>query len=121
MKCTIETTFPKPCLEIINNEVFCLDCYGLYQKDKKIYENKNNKSTNLKSKIDSNDRLKYLRKNFNYLHNNIILFLNEAIEKKIFNNLKRISNDRYINALYKFYCQKSNINYKPLVDKKLLN
>ena len=32
MKFTIKNTCPKPRLEIINDEVFCFNYYGLYQK-----------------------------------------------------------------------------------------
>ena len=120
MKCSLVTTCSKSKLEAIDNQIFCFNCYGLYEKDKINYKNRYKKLTN-NSKLLTNKRLKYLRKNFSYLHNNIILFLNESIEKiKNLNNLKRISNERYINSLYKFYCQKYNIYYKPLVDKQVI-
>ena len=80
MKCSLETTCSKPKLEAVDNQIFCFNCYGLYEKDKKIYKNKYNKSTN-NFELLTNNRLKYLRKNFSYLHSNIILFLNESIEK----------------------------------------
>ena len=116
MQCSLENTCSKLKLEAIDNQII-FNCYGLYEKDKKIYKNRYNKLTN-NSKLLTNNRLKYLRKNFSYLHHNIILFLNESIEK--IKNLKRISNERYINSLYKFYCQKYNIDYKPLVDKQVI-
>ena len=120
MKCTLKSSCKKPKLETINNEIFCYTCHSLYPKGVKVYQDKNVKEYK-NFKLLSNDRLKYLRKNFSYLHNNIILFLNEAIERiKDINNLKRISNDRYLNSLYKFYCQQSNIKYKPLVDKNII-
>ena len=42
MKCAIKTTCPKPHLEVITDEVFCFNCYGLYEKDKKIMKIKTN-------------------------------------------------------------------------------
>ena len=102
-----------PSLEEINNEIFCYSCYSLYPK----VINYNNKI--IKRSPVNNNRLKYLRKNFSYLHNNIILFLNESIEEiKNYKNSKKISNTIYINSLYKYYTDRSNIIYKPLVDKE---
>ena len=69
-----------------------------------------------------NSRLKYLRKNFNYFDNNIILFLDESLKNiQIYKSLKKISIIIYINSLYKFYTEKAYIEYKKLNDKKLIN
>ena len=69
-----------------------------------------------------NSRLKYLRKNFNYFDNNIILFLDESLKNiQIYKNLKKISIIIYINSLYKFYTEKAYIEYKKLNYKKLIN
>ena len=39
-----------------------------------------------------------------------------------FYNMKRISISKYLNSIYKFYCNKSSINYKPIFkDKKIIN
>ena len=34
--------------------------------------------------------------------------------------MKRISINRYFNSLYKYYCEKSNIQYKPLINKNVI-
>ena len=58
-------------------------------------------------------KIKYLRKRFDYLDNNIILYLDESLEKiKLYNKMKRIPINKYLNSLYKYYCEKSNIGYK---------
>ena len=40
MKCSVETTCDNPHLQKVNNQVFCFNCYGLYQAGvkKKIFE-----------------------------------------------------------------------------------
>ena len=67
-------------------------------------------------------RIKYLRKKFGFLDNNIILYLDESLEKiKLYNKMKRIPINKYLNSLYKYYCEKSqNIEYKPLINKKVI-
>ena len=32
--------------------------------------------------------------------------------------MKRISISKYLNSIYKFYCNKSSINYKPILNNK---
>ena len=92
-----------------NDKMFCHNCYKLY------------KPSIAKKRVIDNSRLKYLRKNFNHLDNNIILFLDESLKKiQTYKNLKKISNIIYVNSLYKFYTQKANIKYKKLNDKKLI-
>ena len=67
------------------------------------------------------NRFKYLRKKFHFLENNIIQYLNESLEKiKIYNKMKRILINFYINTLYKYYCKKSDIEYKPLNNKNVI-
>ena len=98
----------KPNLKQYNNRIFCHNCY----KDiiKPIHRD-----------VD-NTRLKYLRKNYNNLHNNIILYLDRALkEVQSYKKLKRISIPVYINSLYNYYCKKYNIEYVPLNNKKLIN
>ena len=66
-------------------------------------------------------RIKYLRKKFDYLDNNIILYLDKSLEKiKNFNKMKRISINKYLNSIYKYYCEKSDIEYKPLINKNVI-
>ena len=57
------------------------------------------------------------------INNNIILFFDESLEeiRKLY-NMKRISISKYLNSIYKFYCDKSSINYKPIFkNKKIIN
>ena len=76
---------------------------------------------------------KTIYKRKKYLHNkcchireineNIILFFDKSLEdiRKLF-NMQRISISKYLNTIYKFYCDKSLINYKPIFkNKKIIN
>ena len=66
-------------------------------------------------------RIKYLRKSFDNLDNNIILYLDEYLEEiKNFNKMKRIPINKYLNSLYKYYCEKFDIEYKPLINKNFI-
>ena len=50
---------------------------------------------------------------------NIIYFLDESLEKiRISKNMKRISINKYLNNLHKYYCKKANIEYQDLIDTK---
>ena len=41
---------------------------------------------------------------------------------KKLHNLKRISISKYLNSIYKFYCNKSSIDYRPIFkNKKIIN
>ena len=56
------------------------------------------------------------------INDNIISFFDKSLEdiRKLY-NMGRISISKYLNAIYKFYCNKSSINYKPIFkNKKLL-
>ena len=47
---------------------------------------------------------------------NIIYFLDESLEKiRLDKNMKRISINKYLNNLYKYYCEKANIEYQDLI------
>ena len=71
-------------------------------------------------------RRKYLFKkcfHIKEINNNIILFFDKSLEniKKLF-NMQRISISKYLNSIYYFYCNKSSINYKPILNnKKIIN
>ena len=57
------------------------------------------------------------------INNNIILFFDNSLEdiRKLF-NMQRISISKYLNSIYKFYCNKSSINYKPIFkNKRIIN
>ena len=49
----------------------------------------------------------------------IIIFLNEGlVEIKEYNHYNRIPFNKYINSIYKYYCNKSNIKYNDLIKSK---
>ena len=57
------------------------------------------------------------------INENIILFFDNSLDdiRKLF-NMQRISISKYLNYMYKFYCNKSSINYKPIFkNKKIIN
>ena len=72
----------------------------------------------------------YMRKKYLYkkcLHikeiNDIILFFDNSLEniRKLY-NMKRISISKYLYSIYYFYCNKSSIEYKPILkNKKVIN
>ena len=53
------------------------------------------------------------------INENTILFFDKSLEdiRKLF-NMKRISISKYLNSIYNFYCNKSSINYKPILNNK---
>ena len=53
------------------------------------------------------------------INENIILFFDKSLEeiRKLF-NMQRISISKYLNSIYKFYCDKSSIIYQPIFDNK---
>ena len=57
------------------------------------------------------------------VNENIILFFDNSLEdiRKLY-NMKRISISKYLDSIYKFYCDKSSINYKTIFkNKKIIN
>ena len=99
MKCTLETTCSNPELETIDNEVFCFNCYGLYEKGIK----------------------KKLHKLYECCENPNIIFgdLNDvciscgAIHQKIVNEIPYLEDDQYqTNVMYT--AKKVHIPYKYL-------
>ena len=55
------------------------------------------------------------------INGTILLFFDHSLEdiRKLYNN-KIVFISKYLNSIYKFHCDKSLINYKPILDKKLL-
>ena len=53
------------------------------------------------------------------INDNIILFFDNSLEdiRKLY-NMKRISISKYLNSIYKFYCNKSSINYQAIFENK---
>ena len=73
----------------------------------------------IKYKKSCYKRRNYLIKKCNRIDINIIYFLDESLEKiRLFKNMKRISINKYLNNLYKYYCEKAGIEYQDLIDTK---
>ena len=53
------------------------------------------------------------------INETIILFFDKSLEdiRKLY-NMKRISISKYLNSIYNFYCDKSSISYKPILNNK---
>ena len=57
------------------------------------------------------------------INETIILFFDKCLEeiRKLF-DMQRISISKYLNSIYNFYCDKSSISYKPILNnKKIIN
>ena len=57
------------------------------------------------------------------INGTIISFFDKCLEdiRKLF-NMQRISISKYLNSIYNFYCNKSSISYKPILNnKKVIN
>ena len=53
------------------------------------------------------------------INENIILFFDKTLEDiRNLYNMKRISISKYLNSIYNFYCDRSSINYKPILNNK---
>ena len=67
-------------------------------------------------------RKKYLYKkclHIKQINKNVISFFDDSLEdiRKLY-NMKRASISKYLNSIYKFYCNKYSINYKPIFKNK---
>ena len=52
----------------------------------------------------------------------MLIFDNSLEDIRKLYNLKRISISKYLNSIYYFYCNKSSINYQPILkNKKIIN
>ena len=57
------------------------------------------------------------------INETIILFFDKSLEdiRRLY-NMKRISISKYLNTIYNFYCNKSSISYRPILeDKNIIN
>ena len=108
---------------IFTDYYVCTNC-GVIQGYKYIheltcYENENNLNKNFISK-SFYKRIKYLSKKLYWITDRIIIiFLNEGLEEiKKHNNYNRVPFCKYVNPIYKYYCEKSNIEYNDLIESK---
>ena len=104
---------------------FCKNCgeifgYTRIEYDFKFIEYNENVYNLLKCKNAIYKSKKYLNKKYN-LDNRIILFLDECFEnirKRL--KLKRFPISKYLNTIYQYYCNKGDIEYKPLTKSKII-
>ena len=57
------------------------------------------------------------------INNNIISFFDKSLEDiRKLKNMQRISISKYLNSIHNFCCNKTSINYKPILeDKKIID
>ena len=113
-----------------NCENLCINCgtihYYRYVNEIPFRDCNMNISNMLFYKKTIYKREKYLYNkcfHFKEINENIILFFDKSLEgiRKLF-NMQRISISKYLNSIYNFYCNKSSISYKPILnDKKIIN
>ena len=112
---------------IINEKemYLCTNCatihgYTWIEYDFKFNDYNENIYNLLKCKNTIYKRKKYLNKNYN-LDNRTILFLDESFENiRKHLKLKRFPITKYLNTIYQYYCNKGDIEYKPLNKSKII-
>ena len=103
----------------------CTNCgtihgYSWIEYDFKFNEYNENIYNLLKCKNTIYKRKKYLNKKCN-LDNKTILFLDESFENiRKYLKLKRFPISKYLNTVYQYYCNKGDIEYKPLTKSKII-
>ena len=108
----------------VKSEYICINCSTI-QGYEYIHFNYNNDDYDsilnnmIKYRKSFYQRKNYLIKKCGRVNINIIYFLDEALEKiRLDKNMKRISINKYLNNLYKYYCKKAGIEYQELIDTK---
>ena len=104
------------------SEYICMNCSTI-QGYEYVHFNNDDYDSILKNiikyKKSCYKRRNYLIKKCNRIDINIIYFLDESLEKiRLNKNMKRISINKYLNNLYKYYCKKANIEYQELINTK---
>ena len=111
-----------------NYENICINCGVIhdYQYINEISFKDHNMNMNMSNllfyKKSIYKRKKYLHDlclHIKEINENIILFFDNSLEDiRKFYNMERISINKYLNSIYKFYCNKSSINYQPILKNK---
>ena len=106
----------------VKSEYICMNCSTINGYEYVHFNNDDYDSilkNIIKYKKSCYKRRNYLIKKCNRMDINIIYFLDESLEKiRLDKNMKRISINKYLNNLYKYYCKKANIEYQELIDTK---
>ena len=108
---------------IFTDYYVCVSC-GIIHDYKYIheiscYENESNLDKKFISK-SFYKRINYLNKKlYRITDRSIIIFLSEGLEEiKKYNKYIRIPFNKYVNPIYKIYCERSNIKYNDLIKSK---
>ena len=106
----------------IKSEYICMNCSTIHGYEY-VHFNDDDYDSILKNiikyKKSCYKRRNYLIKKCNRMDINIIYFLDESLEKiRLDKNMKRISINKYLNNLYKYYCKKAGIKYQELINTK---
>ena len=116
MNCCLDKNITK-----IKSEYICMNC-GVIHDYEYIHFNYNDDDYDsilnniIKYKKSCYKRRNYLIKKCNRIDITIIYFLDESLEKiRLNKNMKRISINKYINNLYKYYCKRAGIEYRDLI------
>ena len=100
----------------VKSEYICTNCASIlgYEYVHFNYDDYNEIFNNmLKYKKSCYKRRKYLINKCTKVDINIIKFLEESLEKiRMLENMKRISINKYLNNLYKYYCKKRILDIK---------
>ena len=113
---------------IFNNyEKVCIKCGTIfdyqYHNEVSFRDYNISRANSLFYKKSIYKRKKYLYKICFHIrpNENIISFFNNSLEdiRKTY-NLKRIAISKYLNTLYKFYCDRCSLEYKPIINKKII-
>ena len=106
----------------VKSEYICINCSTIQGYEYVHFNNDDYDSilnNIIKYKKSCYKRKNYLIKKCNRIDINIIYFLDESLEKiRLNKNMKRISINKYLNNLYKYYCKKAGIEYQELIDTK---
>ena len=107
----------------VKSEYICMNC-GVIHYYEYVHFNYDDDydsilNNTIKYKKTCYKRRNYLITKFKRIDINIIYFLDESLEKiRLNKNMKRISINKYLNNLYRYYCKKAGIEYKDLIDTK---
>ena len=114
MDCCLDKNITK-----VNSEYICKNCATIHGYEYVHFNNDDYDSilkNIIKYKKSCYKRRNYLIKKCNRIDINIIYFLDESLEKiRLDKNMKRISINKYLNNLYKYYCKKAGIEYQNLI------
>ena len=104
------------------SEYICLNC-GVIHDYKYLHFNYNDYNLIFNNMIKYNKscykRRKYLINKCKRIDINIIYFSDESLEKiRISKNMKRVSINKHLINLYKYYCKKAGIQYEDIIDTK---